>query len=111
MEQAVLNIPKYIYHATPYENLTKILNTGIEARNDDGVYCTNGPIGAVAFLYIRGYRDIIVFKIDTDKLNKDLLFEGEDHNKSYFEYIQVFVYPELIKTTMLDVMETRRFKY
>ena len=33
MEQAVLNIPKYIYHATPYENLTKILNTGIEARS------------------------------------------------------------------------------
>jgi len=106
-----MEIPESLYHATPYKNLTNILNTGIEVRNDDGVYCTDDPIGAVAFLYLRGYRDIIVFKIDTNKLNKDLLFEGIDHNKAYFEDIQVFVYPEQIKPLMLDTMETRRFKY
>lgn len=111
MEQTILGIPKYLYHATPYENLTSILNNGIEVRNEDGVYFTNGPVGAVAFLYIKGYRDIIVFKIDTDKLNKDLFFEGIDHSKTYFEDIQVFVYPENIKPTALDAMETRRFKY
>ena len=106
-----MKIPKYIYHATPYENLTSILNTGIEVRNEDGVYCADSYLGAVAFLYIKGYRDIVVLKINTDKLNKDLLFEGIDHNPSFFEDIRVFVYPELIKTSMIDVTETRYLKY
>lgn len=75
---------KVYYHATSYENLGSILVDGIKASAIDGVvYMTEKEEDAIKFLYIRGCRDIVTFKIKVADNSK--VIETFDHNPVFFK--------------------------
>lgn len=75
---------KVYYHASAYENLGSILIRGLKASPIDGlVYMTEKEEDAVKFLYIRGCRDIVTFKITLKDDSR--VIETFDHNPAFFK--------------------------
>lgn len=69
------------YHATPFENLESILDQGIHRGCDGIIYLTTEPQDAAKFVAIRGYKEILVCKVE---LEEDQVFETFDHNEKFF---------------------------
>lgn len=71
------------YHATSYDNLGSILNTGLESRNiEKAVYLCKKPEDALKFPYMHGLRDILVIGVDVPE---SLVTESYDHNEKFFQ--------------------------
>jgi hypothetical protein len=80
----------YLYHATPMDNLFK-MNDGIKAGPDGLVYFSDSYVHAVSFLMFRNERKLVVFKVDTSKLDKDKIEESFDHSFDFF-HCRAFTY-------------------
>ena len=74
---------KIYYHATPYENLGSILVNGIKAGIDGVVYLTEKEEDAIKFLYVRGCRNFVTFKIKVRDTSK--VIETFDHSEEFFK--------------------------
>ena len=72
---------KIYYHATPMENLGSILSEGIHKGIDGLVYLTEAPDEAARFVFIRGCKDIVVFKVEVEE---GLVEETFDHSQAFF---------------------------
>lgn len=94
-------IPRFLYHATDYKNLYSILKNGI-TKTFDGIYFADSYEGAAMFLYFRECKDIIVFEIDTELLNKVLIKESFDHSPGFFKGIFAYCYKENIDSELID---------
>lgn len=70
------------YHATPFENLGSILESGIKKGIDGVVYLTKGKDEAMRFLLVRGYSDILTIEVKVDSKN---IIEMFDHNQNFFK--------------------------
>lgn len=94
----MIEIPKFVYHATLKSNITSILEKGLLASDYEKVVyvCTN-PIDAYIFMAIRGLSPIVVFKIATQLLDKNKFDKGYDHSPEFFKGIDVLTYSETIK--------------
>lgn len=74
---------KIYYHATDFENLVSILDTGIEVRNAEGVvYLCEKVEECLRFAKVHGVRDALVCKV---MLNEDEVFETFDHSFEFFQ--------------------------
>lgn len=69
------------YHATPFINLNSIVEAGIRKGTDGVVYLTTEPKDAVKFVAIRGYKEVLVCRVD---LEESLIAESFDHNEAFF---------------------------
>lgn len=76
---------RYMYHATPYENLGKILENGLIPGPDGLIYLTEKPVDAVKFIAIRGYRDILVVEVKIPKKLENTIEETFDHSERFFQ--------------------------
>jgi hypothetical protein len=84
--RAQLNKIKYFYHATSKDNLGEIMNGGIKAGELEGlVYLADSSSNAARFMVMRGMKNIIVFKIDGTKLDRNKLEESFDHDFNFFK--------------------------
>lgn len=74
-----------MYHATPYENLGKILENGLVPGPDGLIYLTEKPTDAAKFIAIRGYRDILVVEVKIPKKLENTIEETFDHSERFFQ--------------------------
>ena len=94
---------KYFYHATLKDNLYSIMKDGIKKDHlYGGVFLADSSQNAAKFLIIRGIKDIIVFKIDASKLNKNKLEESYDHSREFFK-CRAYIYFDNIKPNAIDM--------
>ena len=126
----MLEIPKYLYHATYGQLVKKIKSKGLgntkrtywEDSKPGVVYLADDPDVAESYAEANedcpeSYLDhIVIFKVDTSKLNKDKLFvdknvnDDEIHTYEYHEIIpfddlQWYTNPDEIKTIFESVRE------
>ena len=76
---------RYMYHATPYENASSILNNGIRPGATGAVYMCEHPNEAIRFLIPRQPASIAVFKIKILKKDEQYIKESFDHNIDFFK--------------------------
>ena len=76
---------RYMYHATPLDNLGGILSEGIHPGSDGLVYMCETPEDSLKFLYIRGCRNILVCKIKIYKRDECNISETFDHSERFFK--------------------------
>ena len=76
---------RYMYHATPFNNLENIMDNGINTGADGLVYLCEKPEDSVKFLAIRGYRDILVDKVKIPKKLENTIIETFDHSNKFFQ--------------------------
>ena len=93
-----------MYHGTSYNNMLKIMSHGIEPSCDGLVYLCEKPEDCAKFLYIRGIKDIVVFKVRIPKKLEHNLHETFDHSYEFFK-CKAFGYfgelsPEMIEPIM-----------
>lgn len=74
-----------MYHATPYENLGKILENGLVPGADGLIYLTEKLVDSVKFVAIRGYRDILVVEVKIPKKLENTIEETFDHSERFFQ--------------------------
>lgn len=75
---------KKLYHATTEENLSSILTKGIRQGLDGLIYLSDTFDHAARFLYFRTAKTIVVFEIDTTKLEKNKIKKSYDHSIDFF---------------------------
>lgn len=106
-----------LYHATWPTNLRSIRSGGIRPNGFEGVYLAGKAHHAAGFLALRGveyggmetkvidgvshtipkiikHDSIIIFEVDTARLDKSLLTDSSDHNSS--------MYPADLKSYVYD---------
>jgi RNA:NAD 2'-phosphotransferase (TPT1/KptA family) len=100
----------YFYHATTKENLYKILSHGIKKdKLEKVVYLADSYENAARFLAIRGHMgNIVVFKIDASKLDKELLEESFDHSYDFFK-CRAYVYNGDIGPDAIDIDDVMQY--
>lgn len=76
---------KKYYHATDFNNLGNIIVNGIQPGPDGLVYMCEGPTDAIKFLYIRGYKHLLVCEIKISKLDEKNIIETFDHSFEFFK--------------------------
>lgn len=77
---------RIMYHATARENMFSILESGIQAKNAEGlVYLCEKPEDAIKFLAIRGCKNIVTFKVKIYNKDSDKLIETFDHSYRFFK--------------------------
>ena len=76
---------RYMWHATPYENLVGILDDGIKAGNPRLVYLCENGIDAAKFIVVRGVKKILLLKVKIYKSDENKIVETFDHSESYFK--------------------------
>lgn len=89
-----------LYHATPYSNLSNILDSGIKLGHDGLIYMCEQPIDSVKFLAVRGIKDILVVEVKVPKRLEDTIIETFDHSESFFK-CRAFASTEPIGTERL----------
>ena len=94
---------KVYYHATPFENLTSIMERGIHTGYDGYVYLTEKPEEAARFVVIRGYNEILVLGVE---IEDDMVEESFDHNPVFFG-CNAYMYPLNIPSECI----TEYYKY
>lgn len=100
-----------LYHGTKFENMLSILSEGLEPRNmERGTYFANTSQYAAAFMNLYGVQDIVVFAVDADDLDPDLLEEGVDHNPIFFpDDLEVWLYRGHIEPDLIDEEQILRY--
>ena len=99
MDLGVLNMKKY-YHATDYNNLGNILVNGIHPGPDGLVYMCETETDALKFLYVRGYRELLVCEIKILKKDEINVMETFDHSFNFFK-CRAFGYKGHIDTSKI----------
>ncbi len=89
------------YHGTPYENMLNIMENGIDPGPDGLVYMCEKPEDCAKFLYIRGIRNIAVFKIKIPKKLENNVEETFDHSYDFFK-CRAFGYFGHIDNNMIE---------
>lgn len=74
---------KKMYHATSYNNLLNIIDSGLKPGFEGLVYLTENEDDAVKFLLVRGIKDIVTFEVSIDK--NDKVVETFDHSYQFFK--------------------------
>ena len=74
----------YMYHATRFENLSSILEKGIQPGTDGLVYMCLEPRDSAKFLAVRGCKDILVIKVKIPKKLNNTIQETFDHSSRFF---------------------------
>lgn len=74
-----------LYHATPMENLDKILDSGIKRGPDGLIYLCEKPEDSAKFIAIRGYRNILVVEVKIPKRLENTIIETFDHSERFFQ--------------------------
>ncbi len=98
---------RYMWHATPFENLISIMENGIEPGPDGLVYMCEQQQDAAKFVRIRGCRHILVVKIKILKKDEDKVHETYDHSESFFK-CKAFGYKGHIDTS--KIVDYRQYK-
>ena len=75
---------RYLYHATPYDNLISIMEKGILPGTGHVVYLADSEIGAVKFVAVRGCKHILVVKVKILKADEKNIEETFDHSERFF---------------------------
>lgn len=77
---------KIYYHATDYNNLNSIIRNGLTASPiDKMVYLAETEEDAVKFVILRGYKDIVTFKVKVYKRDENKVIETFDHSYNFFK--------------------------
>lgn len=71
------------YHATAYENLIPIVENGIRKGCDGLVYLCEKEEDALKFLYVRGIKNVVTFKVNIRK--PENIVETFDHSEAFFK--------------------------
>lgn len=69
-----------MYHATDFDNLWSILENGIKASFEGGVYLTDQPQTAATFVALRGMERIVAIPVEVD-----YVIETFDHDPRLFK--------------------------
>lgn len=88
------------YHATDYNNLSKIVHKGLIPGVDGIIYLTDSFENALKFVMFRGYERILVCEIDLDE---DQVEETFDHNYAFFQ-CKSYGYSEVISFNDIEEM-------
>lgn len=73
-----------LYHATPKENFSSIMQNGLQANKLGFVFLAEHKDMAATFLYLRGVTDLVVFTVDVDESEVE---ESFDHNEEWFKRV------------------------
>lgn len=76
---------RYLWHATSLDCALNIVKTGIQPGTSGIIYMCEEPLDAAKFLYIRGVKEIVVFKIKVYKNEEEHFFETFDHSEKFFK--------------------------
>lgn len=91
------------YHATPAENLTKIIEAGeIKTGSENLTYLCEKPQEAALFVALRGYKKIYVLGMD---LPENEVQESFDHNLNYFPFRAFYTQKNIPYSAVTEVRE------
>ena len=76
---------RYMYHATPKENLNSILEHGLRPGIDGCVYLCEQPKEAIRFLLVKQPEVIVVFEIAISDEDEARIKESFDHSFEFFQ--------------------------
>lgn len=76
---------KVFYHATPLDNIDKLLIDGIKAGPDGLIYMCEEPDESARFLVVRGIKRIGVVEIKIPKRYENNIEETFDHSPIFFK--------------------------
>jgi hypothetical protein len=93
----------YLYHATDKKNEGSIIKSGLLPPNGFVIYFSESEEEAVKFVSLRAFTDmqVIVIRVNKNKLDKKYLAESFDHSPYYFK-AKVFTYEKPLKIPMID---------
>lgn len=87
---------KKYYHATPFKNLTSVLDNGIRIGYDGITYLAENPDEAYRFIALRCWDDdILVIEVELEENKVEEIF---DHNSNFWK-CRAFGYTEVIHQT------------
>ena len=70
-----------LWHATPYSNLTSIVDNGLITSNGK-IFFADKVESAVLFVYMKGEKHIVAFPVD---FTEEEVKESFDHNIDFFK--------------------------
>lgn len=73
---------RHLYHATSSENLTSILENGLNPGPDGQVYLCERPNEAIRFIAYKGLESIAVFEV---VVPEEKVHETFDHSYEFFK--------------------------
>ena len=93
-------IPRKLFHATPQKNLTSILKNGLQPHEIFGeIYFCEKLTQCLKFIK---NRPLIIFTVDTSKLNLESLYLSSDHIKRIGRNFDAYSYFEPISPELLE---------
>lgn len=92
----------YLYHATNKKNESSIIKSGLQPSGL-GIYFSESEEEAVKFVSLYATSDIqvIVIRVNKNKLDKKYLEESFDHSSHYFK-AKVYTYEKPLKRPLID---------
>lgn len=102
-----------IWHATEFDNLSSIIELGLEVRGWDRVtYFANEPHYAAGFLRMRMRRHVLVVGVDEKLLKSELLGIGSDHAAAFYpDDLVVTTYAADIPPDLIDFDSALEFDF
>lgn len=91
-----------LYHATNYENLGSILAEGIKPSMEGIVYLADTPENAVKFVWFRGWKKILILRV-----NVEGAYKTYDHSKEFFQ-CDAYGYQGPISVESIDLEKAMR---
>jgi hypothetical protein len=90
--QVDTDIPRYLYHTTPYYNYQNIKKNGLSVGFDNRIYFTKdlgSSINIANQLYQQYHKNediefYHIWRIDTKKINNPIFFKDEDYNAGIY---------------------------
>lgn len=93
-----------LYHATTNETADKIIRDwAIKPQGfDKCVFLADNKTSAAMFLALRGAKEITVFEVNSDILDKSKLEESFDHSRTFFK-CRAYMYHDKISLDDVDI--------
>ncbi|MDF2615406.1 MAG: hypothetical protein K0Q47_61 [Sedimentibacter sp.] len=104
-----IKIPEILYHATWEENVMSIFLEGLKPGFDGLNYLCDKQEDAAKFLVlkIQPGKQLVVLKIYTKNLDKELFDYGFDHNPNFFGNLNVLTYKGIISKDHISSLYTK----